>query len=804
MGDNKPNILQILESAIKNNSFTILPVNTLDNLDEDSLMDAFEAEPEKEAIDKLNLNKFKFKTDDYTILFSENGILVENNSNGEILETDYDLDLVYPIIVDIINNKDSILLKKNENNLCIADMMFKYVKDSKGLCDKFQQRLNNSDKKIDINLLFRYACSGGNVKLVKFLLLNYKDDIIDHNNNDKSIMYYALLSGNSEVIRTLIQSGFKINNESLEGACASGKPELVWFLLDNYLTDFNLENNKDEIIKLFEVINNPEIANIFLFKRGILDINSVDINGCNILHYTAKGGHFGMMEFLVETSIIDLNRIDNNGKTILHYAAEGGNVEVLKFLLLQPLTIGLNSVDNNGKTVLHYAIDSGNSDMLHFLLQQPGINLNVLNLFEVAIEKGNPEIVRTFFRNFPNININEVIISPNGNQRTLLEIAVEKGNIGIIKTLLEHPNIDVNIITYDNIGGQKTPLEVAIEKKNIEILKILLAHEGIDINVQNDNGQTPLYCAVENGDQEAVKLLLSQEGIDVNAKNEYDGNTPLHMAAENKDQEIIELLLTHDVIDVNVQNKDGDTPFHLAARDGSPEVIKLLLSQKGIDVNAKNFSNNNLLHCAAENENPEVIKLLLAHEGIDVNAKNGLNTTPLHLAAKNENPEVIKLLLAQEGIDVNAKDFLGEIPLHYAARSGNRGVVELLLTKEGIDVNAKNFRNDTPLHLAARNKNPEVIKTLLSDKRLKIEDDVLMQQLQDMAEEYPEIKDSLDIYNSKNQKELLSSNIANATDLFDNKIASDESQTLSSAENAITEDILNQRSEENSRTMGGK
>lgn len=177
-------------------------------------------------------------------------------------------------------------------------MMFKYVKDSEGLCDKFQKLLNKiPENKIDINLIFRRSCLSGNVKLFKFLLLNYKNDIIDQDNNYKSVMHYALLGGNSEIIRTLIQNNFIIDNESSKEVCTSVDSKLVWFLLVNYFTNFNLENNKNEIIQLFKVINNPEIANISLFKKGILDVNYIDNNGCNILHYIAKGGHLGIMDF---------------------------------------------------------------------------------------------------------------------------------------------------------------------------------------------------------------------------------------------------------------------------------------------------------------------------------------------------------------------------------------------------------------------------------------------------------------------------------------------------------------------------
>ena len=95
--------------------------------------------------------------------------------------------------------------------------------------------------------LLHNACQGGNVSLVKSLLLKYKADIND--DNDAPI-HVAALSGKEEVVMTLITEfncnpniKGRLSRSLLHNACQGGNVSLVRSLLLKYKADVNARDD---------------------------------------------------------------------------------------------------------------------------------------------------------------------------------------------------------------------------------------------------------------------------------------------------------------------------------------------------------------------------------------------------------------------------------------------------------------------------------------------------------------------------------------------------------------------------------
>ena len=245
-------------------------------------------------------------------------------------------------------------------------------------------------------------------------------------------------------------------------------------------------------------------------------------------------------------------------------------------------------------------------------------------------------------------------------------------------------------------------------------------------------GLTPLVFAAREGDIESTKLLLDA-GADINQTTEY-GWTALLTAANNRNYKLGAYLMERGA-NVSLANKGGWTPLYLATDNRNIEggdypvpradmdhldFIKLLLA-KGADVNARVnentlqrtiFTNQWFLESgatpfirAAQSSDLELMKLLLAH-GADPKAKTDHNDTGLTVSAgigwvdgvvyersPKDNIEAVRLLL-DLGVDPNAANNDGRTALMGAAHKGRNEIVQMLVDRGArLDVRDKGSRD---------------------------------------------------------------------------------------------------------------
>jgi ankyrin repeat protein len=182
-------------------------------------------------------------------------------------------------------------------------------------------------------------------------------------------------------------------------------------------------------------------------------------------------------------------------------------MKILELLIAGKIhdTIDLNELFNNynvneikddeNNSALFYAIENDDKRLIDFLLLKE-VNVNHKNeheitALEIAISKGNFEIVKLLYQNNARLE-NQYDISE-------LHIASSTGNVEIVK------NLDVDSKDIRGI----TPLYLAIQENHLDVAKLLVKNLA-DINFEDENGYNLLLCAVGEGHLGIVKYLIEE------------------------------------------------------------------------------------------------------------------------------------------------------------------------------------------------------------------------------------------------------------------------------------------------------
>jgi ankyrin repeat protein len=189
------------------------------------------------------------------------------------------------------------------------------------------------------------------------------------NNSEESFYYAAILSGDPEIFRTAIRSGWgKITDEfhlsttplhvaALHGhillikEMAEEHPTLKKYTHDAYGTSLLSYSAKygsmKKFLELFSLEFNGEP---FFSKESLTDIN---VQGLGIAHIAAMNSHLNFLyEFHKKYGDESLVETADDDNTILHLAAEAGAVKVSRWLINQR-GFSLTALNRNGNTPLH-------------------------------------------------------------------------------------------------------------------------------------------------------------------------------------------------------------------------------------------------------------------------------------------------------------------------------------------------------------------------------------------------------------------------------------------------------------------
>ena len=365
----------------------------------------------------------------------------------------------------------------------------------------------------------------------------------------------------------------EIENDEASPASSTNTIETLKFNLQHIVAPENLAT-------LFQALGNQK------------NIDDVDEDGFNILHYAAAFGEDKLIKSLLNGGADGLTP-GPFGRTALTYALNNKHFTTAEWLIDQLTDVNVRTAHN--ETALHSVAIHGTEDLVHLLLDR-GANPNMqdehgLTPLHMAAIINNVDVATVLIKNKVDVNVQDEFGS------TPLHRAKEQGNKEMAKLLLQN-GADANIkniwqnpehthqvknIIYDKSITSKQKMQRCID--------LLKSNVMVDANEKLARGLTPLIwaLALNSGSNktpvnstELVGLLLLR-GAKAPATVK-----PLHFICEcpgENAQEIISLLLATQQYDINENNQDNQTPLMLACNTKKPdlELIQFLVAN-GADI----------------------------------------------------------------------------------------------------------------------------------------------------------------------------------------------------------------------------
>ena len=547
----------------------------------------------------------------------------------------------------------------------------KKIKLGKDDIHKIKSNPNHICNEDDGRTYAMQALVDGFKDVVYKLLENNKIDISSKDKDGRSLMHYAVMDKNKELIELLLEKGADINLRDKKGKT----PINLFFTDKDYYDETsnlafnNYSKNSNDNTKSSEG-GKPELDLEFaewIIKKGA-DVNIADSKGNIPLHMAVKYNGISTVSFLLQkTKYVD--KSNYTGVKPLHMAAENNFLAVIKKIL--HYRVDTTATDNRKRNVLHYALNNQDSKVVDFLVLETSA-VKMLN--EADIE----------------------------NKITPLQQAVAEDKIATVSNMIKH-GADINAVD----GNGNSSLAIAVDSKLYEMTKMLLS-EGADVS-----GTSVLYNSIYNFDTDRkIFDLLMEYSPNVDA-TDRDGKTPLMKALKAGRNEIAKTLLDAGA-DVTKLTNDGKNVMFFVGYSCPKALIKEMI-KKGADINQKSKDGNTPLHELVFGYfNEEHLKTMV-EEGADVNAVDRYGRVPLHHMLMYEGDAKLAEWIIEKGADINVKTEDNVSILHMV--SGTEGahvsLLEKVIKESNTDINAPDDRGNTPLFYAVQEDCAENVKTLL-------------------------------------------------------------------------------------------
>ncbi|RDD42068.1 Transient receptor potential cation channel subfamily A member 1 [Trichoplax sp. H2] len=304
------------------------------------------------------------------------------------------------------------------------------------------------------------ACRKGHQEVVD-ILLNNKVDTQISDGSERTCLHWAVLSGNIEIIRLLINCNSKelIGKADRNGStpfhysAEGGYYEILDFFLQNKANPTKEDDEEHTPLHLAAMNGHTSCVSILLAADSSI-INDANIKGQTPVHLACKRGHIACVKVLLQYGA-NLSRTDDYRLSPLEYTAIYGHPETMKILLESKASI--NTTDRNKNTPLHLAAKYGNTKIIRLLLDN-GADITALNdrsqtCLDVAIENKRKEAAVSFVKHR---RWHEILEDYGGNKeppmKKLIEVLPEAAKVVLDRSIEssplpeKHPNYT---ITYN-------------------------------------------------------------------------------------------------------------------------------------------------------------------------------------------------------------------------------------------------------------------------------------------------------------------------------------------------------------------
>ncbi|MDH5465181.1 MAG: ankyrin repeat domain-containing protein [Thiovulaceae bacterium] len=377
----------------------------------------------------------------------------------------------------------------------------------------------------------------------------------------------------------------------------------------------------------------------------------------------------------------DINQVDTEGKDLLHYAVDETNIDLIQFLVnnganlseqeslillsfkedrinLAKQLLQKNYKDTDMVRVLEMAIDDEKEPWIVLLRAQGVITTADQLAFRRAVDEDDTAIADTLIKKGLDIN----------DDKQLLSYAIEKKSDKLTKYLVTHGfklNNDEDLLHKVLVSKDYTLADYLIEHgypkdfrqeiislakttQDIELTRFLIFH-----GVVFQFSSTDLTLALQNERTEYARLIM-QSGVTASK----DSFTALTLAAQRQDQSAMRQLLS---LGFKINEKDGYGRTALMYVVNNPMLTQWLIKQ-GADINAIDKKGRSVLMYASLYI---PVAHILLNNGANVHIKDKDKHSIIHYAVTQNNLPLAKLVLPYKP-SVNVEDSNGNRLLHYS------------------------------------------------------------------------------------------------------------------------------------------
>ena len=572
------------------------------------------------------------------------------------------------------------------------------------------------------------ACLKGQLSVAKNILENYNTTrALDK--YGQTALYAACIGDHPEIASLLIESGYNVNHQDVEGKT----PVHVAFenhaldLARALITQF-CANTEVRDLQNWTPLHTAIDRGYYNYAQELLQKLLCQDVGTEVswiqLHAACFEENIQDVQFLLEAHT-DVNHASSAMHTPLHIAVTKSNIILVTLLLDQNVDINCMTVDR--LTPLHIAVDKGDEAIIQKLLSQkadPNLKDALGNIsLHLAVQlkrETKPRLIKggTSNRNasaesYQSLSLQTVqaiiehganVNAMNNRGQTPLWFACYDGQINLVKILLE---AGADPTKTDN-NSDSSLHSVMYGCCSAECAQKVIDH-GAHVNAANKDGATPFLIACSKAQAELVKLLLKAKA-DPNI-TDTDGDTSLHAAiAADCSEEIIQEIIDHGA-EINAVNKRGRTALLLSCFYRQMDSVKVLL-EVGADPTISDEEGFSCLQAAVDGRCSKNTLQALMENGAQIDAKRKDGTNALLRACRTGQSESV-LFLLEAGVDVNIVNFDGNTSLHVAVYGNcNKQTLQQMIEK-GVSVNALNKRGETALVLACELAQVELVRVLL-------------------------------------------------------------------------------------------
>ncbi|XP_067648838.1 ankyrin repeat, PH and SEC7 domain containing protein secG-like [Haliotis asinina] len=227
--------------------------------------------------------------------------------------------------------------------------------------------------------IFHWACKGGHVDVVECVLPQYGVNINDKYMTPlvqaafwghRDVSEFLLCMG-ADVSQT------DPNRESvLHWACRGGQLDMVKYLLSLCSVDINSRGKGGRTPLMAAAMRGRTDIGLLLVNMGA-NLSQVDDVGNNVMHWACKYGQLDLLKGILSRGSVDINSRGVHGNTPLMNAVFCGNRKVVDLLVSQGGLTHL--MNNKGENILHLASLSGCRELVKHILSQNMTDINARN-----------------------------------------------------------------------------------------------------------------------------------------------------------------------------------------------------------------------------------------------------------------------------------------------------------------------------------------------------------------------------------------------------------------------------------------